>query len=86
MNTYHVHEDHQGIGLDAPWGWYIESSYFNGNDTSITLIVGYNGDTDTEVVMVAGNPSNLEDAVKNIGEYLTSTGPIHGGGFPPIKK
>lgn len=85
MTYYESPNDYPQYGCDNPFYWLVSGTTYNStlDKTFITIDFGYDEEVSTETREVPGDEtSNPEAIVMLFAEYLNSSGPIHGGGFP----
>lgn len=88
MNIFQATQSHDTLPLIAPWYWGISSFDSANGETTAVVECGYQNATTLISVVVQGefqDVLDVEQAVKQIGCYEFSTGPINGGGYFPKK-
>lgn len=69
-------------------GWRVTDFYWQGPDYVVTVEEGYEGETSFENYEFPDPISTIEQAeaaILSLPQFVQSTGPIHGGGFPAKK-
>ena len=86
MQFYKSPNEYPAYGCDNPFYWITTAAVYDQNEdeTSITIDFGYEGEVSTETRVVPGDYSDdpVNGVINHLPEYVNSTGPIHGGGFP----